>query len=488
MSQTSSEGHYQRLRDIDLSDAGPNSPRYVVPGSLSPSRQPGAVYKVSQPPSSSTSSSTYASKAMFRQKKGRKMCWLLIHNNGESQTVQMDKRQLIQVMGLDIPMRDLRLMDPALATWEGHAQILVRDNALVVSSEHVRIIITCDKVIFPLDFEKTENFERFIKNVEAKIRERPTGAPSLATTPSPQPLDSHSSFAGGLEPGSAVRLHRVASVNYNRDPELLPFELNMLEAALGEITRHYAQQTSSLETIALPALDALMHNCNSANLERVRKIKTQHQRLQGRLQGLREVMERYMEDDQDMYRMCLSKWRDHELEAGSDNTLLLGRREGLLAASSSLPRRSITSYGRSPPGFMERFQSLGRRDKAGDDSSSSSSSNGADYHDLLEVENLLESYFMLVDGTVAKLVAIGEYIDDTEDFINIELDYNRNRLLRIEILLTVATFALAVYNLVAGESLMSARSFSVCRLFEVLLCSISEQPSRHHNNIHACRL
>lgn len=45
---------------------------------------------------------------------------------------------------------------------------------------------------------------------------------------------------------------------------------------------------------------------------------------------------------------------------------------------------------------------------------------------------------------------IGEYIDDTEDYINIELDYNRNRLLRIEILLTVATFSLAIYNLVAG--------------------------------------
>lgn len=61
-----------------------------------------------------------------------------------------------------------------------------------------------------------------------------------------------------------------------------------------QITRLYAQQTSSLEALAHPALDALMRNCNSVNLERVRKIKTQHQRLQGRLQGLREVMERYM--------------------------------------------------------------------------------------------------------------------------------------------------------------------------------------------------
>jgi hypothetical protein len=56
-----------------------------------------------------------------------------------------------------------------------------------------------------------------------------------------------------------------------------------------------------------------------------------------------------------------------------------------------------------------------------------SSASGASFHDLLEVENLLESYFMMVDGTLAKLAGVGEYIDDTEDYINIELDYNRNR-------------------------------------------------------------
>jgi hypothetical protein len=56
---------------------------------------------------------------------------------------------------------------------------------------------------------------------------------------------------------------------------------------------------------------------------------------------------------------------------------------------------------------------------------SASSSSG--YGELVEVENLLESYFMMVDSTAAKLAGIGEYIDDTEDYINIELDYSRNR-------------------------------------------------------------
>jgi hypothetical protein len=52
----------------------------------------------------------------------------------------------------------------------------------------------------------------------------------------------------------------------------------------GEITRHYSSQTATLESLAHPALDALMRKCNSTNLERVRKIKTQHQRLLGRCQ------------------------------------------------------------------------------------------------------------------------------------------------------------------------------------------------------------
>ena len=51
-------------------------------------------------------------------------------------------------------------------------------------------------------------------------------------------------------------------------------------------------------------------------------------------------------------------------------------------------------------------------------------------HNLMEVENLIESYFMLVDSTHQSLVSIGEYIDDTEDLINIQLDYRLDREVR----------------------------------------------------------
>ena len=66
------------------------------------------------------------------------------------------------------------------------------------------------------------------------------------------------------------------------------------------------------------------------------------------------------------------------------------------------------------------------------------------------VENLLESYFMQIDSTHDRLDAIGEFIEDTEEYINIELDSSRNRLLRLEIVLTAGTFGITMFSLVAG--------------------------------------
>jgi uncharacterized Zn finger protein len=55
-----------------------------------------------------------------------------------------------------------------------------------------------------------------------------------------------------------------------------------------------------------------------------------------------------------------------------------------------------------------------------------------------------------IDGHYDKLRNVGEYIEDTEEYINIELDAGRNRLIRLDIVLTAASFAIAPFNLMAG--------------------------------------
>jgi hypothetical protein len=49
-----------------------------------------------------------------------------------------------------------------------------------------------------------------------------------------------------------------------------------------------------------------------------------------------------------------------------------------------------------------------------------------------------------------KLDSLGEYISDSEDFVNINMDAVRNRLIKWEILITTASFALGIYAVVAG--------------------------------------
>ncbi|KAI8464620.1 MAG: hypothetical protein J3K34DRAFT_526053 [Monoraphidium minutum] len=476
MSSGDFAGAYTRLADVeDLEYGGAGSAH---------DRQAGvASTSAPAPPGSDGSAPSHlgahggarhlaAAKAKDRKKKlGRKVSWLILHQDGSSQRVLVDKRQLTQArplgaMGLEIPMRDLRLMDPALQTWEAYAQILVRDNAMVFSVEHVRAILAADKVLIPLDFEKNEVAERFTAHLEATIKERAAdeAARRQATAANGFGTPARGTSGGGGGGGglggapSGGGSARDEALHMREADLDLPFELHMLEVALGEVRvvwavcRHLAQKASALEAIAHPALDALTRNADTVNLERVRKIKTQHQRISGRVAGLREVLERYMEDDQDMYRMCLSKRRETDVEpTGSDNTLMLGRptpgRHHLTAAQLLRSHSHSHSMARSPGAFLERMGSSALKPRGLDSDSSTATS---DVHDLLEVENLLESYYMMVDSTHHKLNGIGEYIDDTEDYINIELDYSRNRLLRLEIMITVATFCLALYNLLAG--------------------------------------
>jgi hypothetical protein len=53
-----------------------------------------------------------------------------------------------QVMGLEIPMRDLRLMDPALAAWESFAQILVSTATLQIVSGGQGMLPCCLSAVF----------------------------------------------------------------------------------------------------------------------------------------------------------------------------------------------------------------------------------------------------------------------------------------------------------------------------------------------------
>ena len=82
---------------------------------------------------------------------------------------------------------------------------------------------------------------------------------------------------------------------------------------------------------------------------------------------------------------------------------------------------------------------------------SSAESSQACMHDTWEKQLCLRTLFVRVQRRgQARVPRAGEYIKDTEEYINIELDSSRNRLIRLEIIITSATFGVAMFSLVAG--------------------------------------
>lgn len=366
-----------------------------------------------------------------------------------------DKRAIIAKTGLHIPIRDMRLLDFNLVAVD--STILVRDNAIIASMYHVRLIVTADNVIIPRDIvERDVVAARFVDALQDTVvywarQRREFQRQQELEHAQPPPLEGATSveptvkqFSGVSSPQRDGDDSCSGSVIRHEGPPLA-FELVVLEAALKEVVGSMSSQIKELEGIAFPALDALTKAVNTSNLERVRKVKTRHQRLILRTEALRDELQRFLQDDEDMARMCLSRRKEVE-EAVARAAAMEGHgTEGVEGertpfvhfAPGSLMRRSSLSLSASrppptssPPGAISMLPSREYFTNGGGQTTISaancappgvsySNEDELDAEAQQEVENLLESYYMQVDGLYDKLVSVEEYIKDTEEYINI---------------------------------------------------------------------
>jgi len=374
--------------------------------------------------------------------------------DGEKTFIHADKRAIIGKLGLSIPIRDMRLLDHNLL--QSDSVILVREGAIITSLEHVRLIIMHDKVIIPREgVENNPLTSRFVDILDESIQEWL----EQKTHFEEQMLQRQNSDSPDKYPDQ--QHDETSSMSdLQQDLEPLPFELVVLEAALKEVIGSISVQATDIERVIMPAMDALVKSVNPSNLECVRKVKTRLQRITVRCEAVRDELQRFLQDDEDMDRMCLTRKKelegDHLTKHQSNDDLLdpeaVRQSMNLNGNSRSIAMSTSFSHRR---GFMMRQSTMSPAamgQPAGGISASLQQEEDveADIEAHLEVENLLESYFMQVDSMYDKLDTLGEYIKDTEEYINIELDSSRNRLIRFDIILSVATFALMPFNMVSG--------------------------------------
>uniref|UniRef100_F6HBS3 Magnesium transporter n=2 Tax=Vitis vinifera TaxID=29760 RepID=F6HBS3_VITVI len=173
-------------------------------------------------------------------------------------------------------------------------------------------------------------------------------------------------------------------------------------------------QAAELEIEAYPLLDELTSKISTLNLERARRLKSRLVALTRRVQKVRDEIEQLMDDDGDMAEMYLTEKKRRMESSFYGEQSLMGYRSIDGALSVSAPVSPVSS----PPETrrLEKSLSVTRRSRHESMKSSESATESIE-----ELEMLLEAYFVVIDSTLNKLTSLKEYIDDTEDFINIQL-------------------------------------------------------------------
>ncbi|KAJ6721452.1 RNA SPLICING PROTEIN MRS2 MITOCHONDRIAL [Salix viminalis] len=319
--------------------------------------------------------------------------WILVDATGQGTIIDADKHAIMN--RVQIHARDLRILDPLLSY---PSTILGREGAIVLNLEHIKAIITSEEVLLrdPMD-------ENVIPVVEELQRRLP-------------PANVFRQGHGNGKDYTGGQLDVEAG-----EEDESPFEFRALEIALEAICSFLAARTTELETGAYPALDELTSKISSRNLDRVRKLKSAMTRLTARVQKVRDELEQLLDDDDDMADLYLSR--------------------KLAAVSSPASGSGGANWFPASPTIGSKISRASRVSLA---------TVHGDENDVEELEMLLEAYFMQIDSTLNKLATLREYIDDTEDYINIQLDNHRNQLIQLELYLSSGTVCLTIYSLVAG--------------------------------------
>ncbi|XP_015868263.3 magnesium transporter MRS2-I isoform X1 [Ziziphus jujuba] len=327
-----------------------------------------------------------------KKKTGVSTSWILLDRNGEGTILDVDKYAIMR--RVHIHARDLRILDPLLSY---PSTILGREKVIVLNLEHIKAIITADEVLLRDPFD-----DNVIPIVEELQRRLP-------------PIIANYKGQQEEEDLQGTRDDVVTS-----EENEFPFEFRALEVALEAICSFLDARTIELESDAYPALDELTSKISSRNLDRVRKLKSAMTRLTNRVQKVRDELEQLLDDDDDMADLYLSR--------------------KLAEASSPVSGSGAPNWFFASPTIGSKISKTSR----------TSPTTVQGEYDVEELEMLLEAYFMQIEGTLNKLTTLREYIDDTEDYINIQLDNHRNQLIQLELLLSSATVSISVYSLVAA--------------------------------------
>ncbi|XP_071691678.1 magnesium transporter MRS2-3-like [Rutidosis leptorrhynchoides] len=385
--------------------------------------------------------------------------WLLLDSTGQAQIIEAGKHAIMRRTGL--PARDLRILDPILSY---PSTVLGRERAIVINLEHIKAIITAQEVL--LLNSKDPSVTPFVDELQRRILRHHHASKQEGMVDGDNDwthlYDLGESRSREVSPpraaesvpesGHEVKADGKHSFDKRDGPKLLPFEFISLEACLEAACGSLDNEARTLEQEAHPALDKLTSKISTLNLERVRQIKSRLVAITGRVQKVRDELEHLLDDDEDMAEMYLTDKLEQQLDNSSSSSFINEEEdmdEEILQTENDdrVPAEGVIDGNEDAHEHLYRANTIGRDSRGTRTSTTRSNSK---HLDIEELEMLLEAYFVQIDGTLNKLSTLREYVDDTEDYINIMLDDKQNHLLQMGVMLTTATLVVSAFVVVAG--------------------------------------
>ncbi|KAI4375581.1 hypothetical protein MLD38_013435 [Melastoma candidum] len=342
------------------------------------------------------------------KKVGGTRTWLRIDCTGGSELVDVGKQSIMRMTGLSA--RDLRILDPMLSY---PSSITAREGAIVVNLESVKGVVTACN--FWLLNPKDPGVLPFVAELQRRAKDHHE---------SNNPEVVRDEANDGAEEVGKDKLKNS------------PFEFVALETCLETVCNCLDYEAASMEKEAYPVLDKLTSKISRRKLDRVRHIKGRLVALTARVQKVRDLIERLLEDSDDMAEMYLMK------------KLMLLQQDGSSCVSSLTDDENDNQDEQGQEGERrdyENGETLGMKG-----SISTSALSYRHQPEVGELEMILEPYLVQAEGALNKLSTLKEYVDDTEDYVNIMMDDKQNKLLKMGIMISTATLMMTFVIIVAG--------------------------------------
>eukprot|EP00891_Asterochloris_glomerata_P008499 jgi/Astpho2/8499/fgenesh1_pg.00125_%23_12_t len=252
-------------------------------------------------------------------------------------------------------------------------------------------------------------------------------------------------------------LHVAQAINASLATDLgLPFEFRILEALLAETAHHFEAQSRRLTFVA----ESVVHEVNGSlrghvgELQRLLPIQRALTEIQHDVKETREAIAEIADNDKNLGMICLSE--QGSMARAGDNESLLPFSQGGAGPASLSAGNGRACVAAETAGYACGLQPVIIAVKARP--KILPPQNERYTNNMILAVTLLEAYERQIQSVEGALRELSENLDSTREVWGMQLDAIRNRIVRMDLIVAIASFSILMSTVPASYFGMNLHS------------------------------